>query len=115
MASVLLIVFSKAPLAHFHHDDEDAGHGHARGAAHAHLALEDGHGPELEEEDHDSDARFLDWLAGDGTAGTRFEIALSCQTWEFSLEIHEPSAQAPAARSHDPPGLASLPGRSPPA
>lgn len=115
VVSGLLLAFAQAPFLHVH--DRDHGHEHSHGFAHAHShwPLEHSDNPALEAHDHDSDARFLDWIAGDGTSDTRLAAALPVEIVIPDLIEHRGLAPGFTPRNHDPPWRVSLKARAPPA
>jgi hypothetical protein len=93
----------------------DPVHEHAAGLGHAHFGEHQADGPEIEaEEDHDGDVSWIEWVAGDGAFASKYALAMPVKLFAGTLEVYGVSTPEPAARSHDPPGLARLPGRSPP-
>jgi hypothetical protein len=106
----LLLAFGQAPSAHFHPLDPGHDHDHAAVASHRGAPA----GAHLESADHDQTARYLNWVAGDGSSAPKL-FALTTNAFR-ALPL--PSARARAAkvnaRNHDPPRRHRLPARAPP-
>jgi hypothetical protein len=107
-----------APFAHMH--PGDPGHHHGNGFAHPHLAVhheahhEESESPEIEPDDHDAAAVWTDWAP---TIPPRLDLVAAVESVHLHLApTFLPVGVAPllTVRSHDPPGLPQLPGRSPP-
>jgi hypothetical protein len=109
----LLLSFGQAPFQHAHASDPH--HEHAQGLTHAHWNdhPEDGHS--WEADDHDSDARIVDWLAGDGTAPTKFVAALAESVEQVVLAVYVVRVPELTPRNHDPPQRLIPNPRGPPA
>jgi hypothetical protein len=113
IAASLLLSFAQAPVQHTHESDPD--HAHAKGFIHAHWSANSANYPTWDVDRHDSDARTIEWLAGDGSAPAKFVVALPESiaqsvatfevTWVLDLTPH----------SHDPPQCLNLIPRAPPA
>lgn len=108
-----MISFSQAPLGHLHADNPNHDHGH--GEAHLHWDHDEAEVQVWEAENHDEDARWIDWLAGDGNPSSKLLIILSAQIHSTQLIAVESLRSAPAPKNHDPPWRAGLPARAPPA
>jgi hypothetical protein len=96
----LLISSVQAPFQHAHASDPH--HDHARGLVHGHW---DVHGEDraLEADDHDSDARTIDWFAGDGSAPAKFAVTLPESIAEIVLTARPVWATELTPHNHDPP------------
>ncbi len=108
----LLLASTQAPFSHTH--ESDPHHEHARGFVHAHWKDHVPSGPAWEADDHDSDARSLNWFAGDGKSPIKVEAAMPAV-----VVLPTPSAQTsliaePTPHNHDPPWQSNLKSRAPP-
>ena len=108
----LLLSFAQAPFQHAHASDPH--HGHAQGFTHTHWN-QPTDGRSWEVEDHDSDARMLDWLAGDGSAPAKFVVALPESIAQTVLTVQVARIPELTSHNHDPPDLLTLNPRGPPA
>ncbi len=118
VAASLLLAFAQAPFRHVH--EGDPLHEHAHGFAHTHLDRHshDEHehdGLAVEADNHDSDARLIDWLAGDGTSPVKFALALPESIVEPTFLIRIAEVPELQTRNHDPPTLLPFIPRGPPA
>ena len=110
-AVALLLSFAQAPFAHMHRRDPD--HQHATLMPHTHLRLLSDQHPALRGGD-DNDVQPVNWIVLANAFAQPF-IAVVSQS-----ELISPSTVAyqclrpPEPKSHDPPGLISLPPRGPP-
>lgn len=109
----LLLSFAQAPFRHAH--ARDPHHEHARGFAHTHWKSTIPDGPVWSGDDPDSDARILDWLAGDGRAPAKFLVALPESVADVVLAVRVIRIPELTPRNHDPPWRLSLHPRGPPA
>jgi len=109
----LLFSFAQAQFQHAH--ESDPHHAHARGFVHAHWNLGSAHGPVWESDDHDSDARMLDWLAGDGSAPGKFVVALPESVTQPVVTVQSTQMPELTPHNHDPPWCLNLIPRAPPA
>jgi len=108
----LLLAFAQAPFNHAHASDPD--HEHARGFAHTHW--ESNHdGSAWESDGHASDARMIDWLAGDGSAPAKFVPELPDSLAEVVLVRQAVQTPDLMPRNHDPPWRSIPHLRGPPA
>lgn len=110
---ILLLSFAQAPFQHAHASDPS--HAHAKGFVHAHWSNSSAQSPTWEADDHDSDARAIDWLAGDGSAPVKFVVDLPESITQPVLTIqvaHVPALKLP---EYDPPWRLNLNPRAPPA
>jgi hypothetical protein len=100
VTATLLLSFAEAPFQHAHASDPS--HEHAQGLTHTHWKAHQGN-PAWQAEDHDSDARTIDWLAGDGRTSARFvaELPDSIAGVVFIVEAVRPPELIP--HNHDPP------------
>ncbi len=96
----LLFSFGQAPFQHAHASDPH--HEHARGFTHTHWKAQPDN-RSLEADDHDSDARMIDWLAGDGNAPAKFVVALPDTLNEIVLAVHVVRIPELTPHNHDPP------------
>ncbi len=109
---LLVLSFGEAPFEHVHASDPD--HDHARGLSHMHGMLLRADEPSLTEVDPGSDARMVEWLAGDG----RFPIeqkalpAPSIAVPVFNTLLVSPLEIL--SRGHDPPSRSNPNPRGPP-
>jgi hypothetical protein len=113
MIATTLMAYAQAPFAHVH----DTGSDHARAHAndHSHFTLHEDHDHPVWEAAEDSDeARWMEWLAGDGTAVDPLWIHLPASPHAHSLEQSAHTIVAPQPCNHDPPQIAQLPSRAPP-
>jgi len=108
-----LLTFARAPFQHFHPSDPQ--HEHDRGFAHTHWGNVFSDGPSWDAKDHDSDARLLDWLAGDGSATAKVTVALPHSIGRACFTIHVAPFPEITPHNHDPPGIWYLSPRGPPA
>jgi hypothetical protein len=108
----LLASFAQAPLQHAHASDPH--HKHARGIAHVHWKSlsEDG---SWKADDHGSDARMIDWLAGDGKVPAKLAVALPNSLVEVVLVPQRIQILELRPRNHDPPSQLIPYLRGPPA
>lgn len=108
----LLLSFGQAPFQHSHASDPH--HEHARGFTHTHWK---GHpdGRSLEAGDHDSDARMINWLAGDGSAPARFLVVLPESIEQAVVTVQVARIAELTRHNHDPPWRLTLYLRGPPA
>jgi hypothetical protein len=97
----LLLSFAQSPFQHWHASDPD--HEHAQGFAHTHWKDYSGHGVSWEADNHDSDARMLDWLAGNGNAPARFIVALPESIIQTPLAVQVARIPELTPHNHDPP------------
>ncbi len=100
VAAGLLLSFAQAPFQHAHASDPH--HEHAKGFTHTHWAGNPD-GPAWETDDHDSDARTIDWLAGDGNAPAKFVVALPDSLPGVVLFVHVVRIPELTPHNHDPP------------
>jgi len=109
----LLFSFVQAPFLHAHASDPH--HEHAQGFAHTHWDNASAQGQSWEADNHDSDARMIEWVAGDGSAPVKFLLTVpECvQHGVFCVQVARTPELTP--RNHDPPGLLILSPRGPPA
>lgn len=113
MAS-LILSFAQAPFQHTH--ESDPHHPHAKGFVHWHWNSNSAHGLTWEADNHDSDARTLDWLAGDGSAPVKFVVALLESITQPVLRVQVTRISELTPHNHDPPWrLNHLIPRAPPA
>jgi hypothetical protein len=112
VAVVLCFSFARAPLQHAHASDPH--HEHARGFAHFHWA-DYSKDRLVEDYDPDSDARMIDWLAGDGNGPTEFVIALQDCLIAVVLVPQDVRIRELTPRNHDPPSRLIPHLRGPPA
>lgn len=118
MVASLVFAFAQSSFQHTHASDPE--HEHARGLSHAHW-VDDHHddhhdeGPTIEESDHASDARLLDWLAGDGSSSIKFVPDLPSSIVQPLLVVQVSVLPDFAPRNHDPPWRLCLHPRAPPA
>jgi hypothetical protein len=111
-AGVLSLSFAQAPFQHAHASDPH--HVHARGFTHAHWgAYPDG--GSWEAGDHESDARMIDWLAGDGSAPATFVVVLPDASASVVVAVHAVRVPEFTPRNHDPPRRLTPDVRGPPA
>ncbi|MBI4904853.1 MAG: hypothetical protein HY820_14530 [Acidobacteria bacterium] len=96
----LLLSFAQAPFLHAHASDPH--HEHARGLTHTHWKAPPA-SRSLEADDHDSDARMIDWLAGDGSAAAKFVLALPDTSAEIVLIVRVVRIPELTTHNHDPP------------
>lgn len=108
----VLFSFLQAPFGHVH--ESDPLHEHAHGFAHMHLMGRIPDGLTIEAEDHDSDARLIDWFAGDGTSPAKFAVALPESIVEPTFSIRFARIPELQTRNHDPPALQPFVPRGPP-
>ncbi|MEX2262714.1 MAG: hypothetical protein WD696_12230 [Bryobacteraceae bacterium] len=97
----LLLSFAQAPFQHAHASDPR--HEHAQGFTHTHWKDHSEAGHSAEVDDHDSDARMIDWLAGDGTAPAKFVAALAKSAGQVVLAVHVVRIPELTPHNHDPP------------
>lgn len=109
----LLLALGQAPFRHTH--ESDPHHGHATGLAHSHLKIVVPSGTAWEAPDSDSDARMLDWLAGDGKAPVKLKAELPESVLPPMPVAAFSQTRTASPRSHDPPWQRSLHPRAPPA
>jgi hypothetical protein len=96
----LLLSFAQAPFQHAHASDPH--HEHAQGFAHMHWNVH----PDdrsWEADDHDSDARMIDWLAGDGSAPAKFVVALPDAVVDVVVAVLAVRVPELTPHNHDPP------------
>ena len=113
VVAILLLSFAQAPFQHAH--ESDPSHAHAKGFVHGPWNNNSAQGSIWEADDHDSDARALDWLAGDGSAPVKFVADLPEFITQPVLKIqvaHLPDFTLPG---RDPPWRLNLNSRAPPA
>lgn len=109
----LLLAFTQAPFRHTH---ESAPHDeHAQGLVHAHWNGNTPAGPAWDAPDNDSDARSLDWFAGDGKSPVKIEAVLPESVVLPTPPVQIALAFATNPHNHDPPWRLSLKSRAPPA
>jgi len=113
VVACLLLSFAQAPFQHTH--ESDPHHAHAKGFGHAHWNSNSAHGPTWEADNHDSDARMLDWLAGDGSAPVKFVVALPEFITQTVLTVQVTRIPELTPHNHDPPWRLNLNPRAPPA
>lgn len=111
----LLLSFAQAPFQHTHKSDPR--HLHAKGFGHAHWSTSSTHGLAWEADNNDSDARMLNWLAGDGRAAAKFAVALPESLALAQVVFAVQGARIPdlTPGNHDPPRPLALGPRAPPA
>jgi len=110
VASVLL-AFTHAPFNHTHESNPHPEH--AVGFVHAHWRGHAASGPAWE--DRDSDARSLDWFAGDGKSPVKLAATLP-ETFVLPVPAAQPGLIIELTpHNHDPPWRLSLKSRAPPA
>jgi hypothetical protein len=109
----LLCSFVQAPFLHVHAGDPH--HGHARGFAHTHSTSSLPSGPVWKTDEHDSDARMIQWLAGDGSTPGNVLPALAESIEQVVLTIQTAWIPELTSHNHDPPRLLRLNPRGPPA
>jgi hypothetical protein len=109
----LLLSLALAPVRHTHDSDPD--HEHAKGFIHAHWNGNPANDPAWDVDNHDSDARMLDWLAGDGSAPAKFVVALPESIAQPVLAVQVTWIPSLTAHNHDPPQRWNLIPRAPPA
>lgn len=100
IAGSLLLSFAQAPFLHSHPSDPH--HEHARGFAHTHWQTSSD-GPAWKTNDYDSDARILDWLAGDGNSPAKFVVALPESLNEIVFVARDVLVSGLTPHYHDPP------------
>ena len=100
VAAGLLLSFAQAPFQHAHASDPH--HEHAQGFAHTHWKANPD-GSAWEGDDHASDARMIDWLAGDGSAPSKFVVELPDSLAKIVLVRHGVQSPELIPRNHDPP------------
>jgi len=112
VAAGLLLSFAQAPFQHAHASDPH--HEHAQGFSHTHWKSS----PEdaaWEADDHGSDARMIDWLAGDGSAPAKFIAELPASAAGIVVAPQRVRVAEPTPRNHDPPWRVIPHLRGPPA
>jgi hypothetical protein len=112
VAAGLLLSFAQAPFQHAHASDPH--HEHAQGFTHVHWRANPD-GPVWEDDDHASDARMIDWLAGDGSASAKFVVELPDSLTEVVLVRESFRIPELIPHNHDPPWRLILHLRGPPA
>ena len=109
----LFLSFEQAPFHHIH--KSDLHHEHAHGFAHVHWQADQYNSPVIHEEDLDSDAQMLDWLAGDGTSSTKLVPSLPEAVATPAIVVVADKVAFRETHNHDPPQVARLFLRGPPA
>ena len=113
VAASLLFAFEQAPFQHIH--ETDPHHDHAHGFAHLHWETFQHDGQVIHAEDHDSGMRMVDWLAGDGTSLIKFVPGLPQSVLAPKVVVLTDLVLLGETHNHDPPFLAPLTLRGPPA
>jgi hypothetical protein len=109
----LLLSFVQAPFLHAHASDPH--HEHAQGFTPTHWNTSPSEGASWEADDHNSDARMIQWLAGDGSAPGKFLPALPESVAQTVLTVQVARIPELTSHNHDPPDLLTLHPRGPPA
>jgi hypothetical protein len=109
----LLFSFVQAPFLHAHASDPH--HEHAQGFAHTHWDNISAQGHSWDADNHVSDARMLDWLAGDGSAPAKFLVALPESVAQAVVPVQVARIPKLTSHNHDPPDLLTFHPRGPPA
>ena len=112
MVASLLLAFTQAPFNHTH--ESDPHHEHAEGFVHAHWDDHVPIGPGWEEDDHDSDARSLDWFAGDGKSPIKVAATLPETVILPTPTVRTSRIAELIPHNHDPPWQSNLKSRAPP-
>lgn len=109
----LLLSFAQAPFQHRHASDPH--HEHAKGFSHTHWKNNSADSRSWEADDHDSDARMIDWLAGDGSSPAKFVVDLPDSLADVVLPVHVVRIPELTTHNHDPPSRLIPSPRGPPA
>jgi hypothetical protein len=110
--AMLLLSFAQASFHHAHASDPH--HEHAQGFAHTHWRPIS-ESQSWQTDTHDSDARVIDWIAGDGSSPAKLVIALPDSLYEIVVAVCLAHVPELTPHNHDPPSRLSPNPRGPPA
>ena len=110
-AVALLVSFAEAPFGHTHRRDPD--HQHASLIPHAHLRLLADQHPAVRGPD-DDDVQPVNWVVLANASAQPFVAVASESELISPSTVEYQCLRPPEPQAHDPPGLISLPPRSPP-
>jgi hypothetical protein len=107
-----LLAFAQAPFSHAHASDPH--HKHSEGFAHTHWKDHSSTGPAWKAMNPDSDARALNWIAGDGKSPVKFEAVLREPIVLPVVATRVSRITELTPHNHDPPWRTNLNPRAPP-
>ena len=113
VAVSLLLSFEQAPFHHIH--NSDLHHEHAHSFAHVHWQIGQSNRQAIHDDDHDSDAQMLNWLADDGTSPVHHSLSLPETVIALGMVVVAERVTTGETHNHDPPQVARLFLRGPPA